>query len=233
MNKKRGWAVSIPGKAGVHPRVPASAPSLIRALYQRQRKGHTGSPLADRVLFSARVQWTSFYPRLAPGCSEPPPGRGAAAEKVFRHLLELDRRLNWAADREGRGGGRTLGGEAKAEAGVSLPLPSSPHDADLRGMVVEVMRLTVQLWAESTGSTRAELARRSGQWSVYVNEDGWERTQGLDRYLDIVTLPSHPRIRKVLSTADFVVVSCLEPAPLRVRLQDSLAGLRDACSSGA
>ncbi|MCM0083259.1 hypothetical protein L4X63_16865 [Geomonas sp. Red32] len=216
--------------------MPASAPSFVRALYQRHRKGHHSSPVADRVLFSGRLQWASFFPRPAPGHPvKPYLERPMAAEKVFRHLLELDRRLSWAAERGARGGGDAIGGMkgTRGQAAQSPRPPFSAHDADLRGRVVEVMRLAIDLWAESTGSTRAELARKSGQWSVYVNEDGWERTQGLDRYLDTITLPPHPRIRKVLSTADFVAASCLAPVHLRDRLQDSLAGLRDACSSCA
>jgi hypothetical protein len=99
-------------------------------------------------------------------------------------------------------------------------------DQEMRDLVVETMRLSLELWLESTRSSKAELARRSGQWSVYVNQDGWERTQGFDRYLDIVTLPDNPRMKKVLRTADFVLKSCPDPPSLRQRLGDTLLRLR-------
>jgi hypothetical protein len=99
-------------------------------------------------------------------------------------------------------------------------------EKELRRLVVETMRLSLDLWAESTRSSKAELARRSGQWSVYVNQDGWERTQGLDRYLDMVTLPDNPRMKKVLCTGDFVVRNCSESSPLRQRLEKALEYLR-------
>jgi hypothetical protein len=99
-------------------------------------------------------------------------------------------------------------------------------DQQMRALVVETMRLSLELWVESTRSSKAELARRSGQWSVYVNQDGWERTQGLDRYLELVTLPDHPRMKKVLRTADFVLQNCQDPRSLRERLEEALFRLR-------
>ncbi len=48
----------------------------------------------------------------------------------------------------------------------------------------------------------------------------WERTQTMDKYLDVHTLPQRPNWQKVLATAAFVLSRCSTPSPLR----DSLAG---------
>lgn len=96
-----------------------------------------------------------------------------------------------------------------------------------RQMIVKVMQLALDLWTETTLSTKADLARRSGQWAVYVNQDGWERTQTLDRYLALHTLPARPRLKKVLLTGDFVLANAPAETPLRQRCATALAGLRE------
>jgi len=88
------------------------------------------------------------------------------------------------------------------------------------------MKLALDLWAEATQTTKADLARRSGQWAVYVNQDGWERTQTLDRYLALDTLPAKPRLKKVLCTVDFVLSSATAETHLRRRLETALEQLR-------
>ncbi|HIJ90315.1 MAG TPA: response regulator [Deltaproteobacteria bacterium] len=95
-----------------------------------------------------------------------------------------------------------------------------------RRLIVETMKLALDLWCEATRTGKAELARRSGLWSVYVNQDGWERTQTLDRYLTIDTLPASPRLKTVLQTVDFVLESCPDPTPLHQRLVAARAHLR-------
>lgn len=96
-----------------------------------------------------------------------------------------------------------------------------------RQMIVKVMQLALDLWAEATLSTKADLARRSGQWAVYVNQDGWERTQTLDRYLSLHTLPARPRLKKVLLTGDFVLANAPAETSLRKRCASALARLRE------
>ncbi|MHB8762799.1 MAG: ATP-binding protein [Deferrisomatales bacterium] len=95
-----------------------------------------------------------------------------------------------------------------------------------RRRIVETMQLALDLWADATQTDKAELARRSGQWSVYVNQDGWERTQTLDRYLALDTLPANPRLKKVLRTAEFVLEACPAPGAGRLRLAAAVESLR-------
>ncbi len=88
------------------------------------------------------------------------------------------------------------------------------------------MQLALDLWAEATQTTKAELARRSGLWAVYVNQDGWERTQALDRYLTFHTLVTKPRLKKVILTGEFVLANALSDTPLRRRLVSMLKQLQ-------
>lgn len=110
---------------------------------------------------------------------------------------------------------------------MSRELTPELTEQEQRKLIVETMKLALDLWAESTQTTKAELARRSCQWAVYVNQDGWERTQTLDRYLSLDTLPLKPRLKKVLHTVDFVLSSAPDN-PLRRRLEAALERLRKA-----
>ncbi|MCG8038590.1 MAG: ATP-binding protein, partial [Candidatus Thiodiazotropha taylori] len=104
-------------------------------------------------------------------------------------------------------------------------LPGDGLD-DRRVLAVEVMKLSVAYWSETTGTTKIELAIASKLWKVYTNQDGWERTQTLDKYLSLDTLPANPRWKKVMATADFVLSSSDQPSSLRERLEPALAQLR-------
>ncbi|WP_319468646.1 response regulator [uncultured Pseudodesulfovibrio sp.] len=74
---------------------------------------------------------------------------------------------------------------------------------DKRPLAVRVMNLAVDCWTESTGTQKADMAEQSGLWNVYMERDGYFRTQTLDKYLEEGTLPGKPRWKKVLATADF------------------------------
>jgi len=73
---------------------------------------------------------------------------------------------------------------------------------------VTVMTLALDLWVDETGTTRVDLAEQSGIWKVYMNHDGFERTQTLDKYLNIKKFPRFPRWFKIYQTVDFVLLSC-------------------------
>lgn len=109
---------------------------------------------------------------------------------------------------------------------MSRELTPGLPEQEQRKLIVETMKLALDLWAEATQTTKADLARRSGQWAVYVNQDGWERTQTLDRYLALDTLPAKPRLKKVLCTVDFVLSSATAETHLRRRLETALEQLR-------
>lgn len=97
-----------------------------------------------------------------------------------------------------------------------------PLPTDRRFLAVKVMNLCFDYWIECSGADKFDLARDSKLWTVYTNLDGWERTQTLDKYLDVSTLPKRPNWKKVVATVDFVLSSCLEPSPLRENLERSL-----------
>lgn len=110
---------------------------------------------------------------------------------------------------------------------MSRELTPELPEQDQRRLIVDAMKLALELWSEATGTAKADLARLSGQWAVYVNLDGWERTQTLDRYLSIDTLPAKPRLKKVLCTGDFVLSSAHGDTPQRQRLATALDHLRN------
>jgi len=95
-----------------------------------------------------------------------------------------------------------------------------------RHLAVEVMNCALTYWTESTGLTKAELAHQSRLWKVYTNMDGWERTQTLDKYLDIEIFPKKPLWLKIFKTAEFVLANDDKPSALRTRLEVLLARLR-------
>lgn len=105
-------------------------------------------------------------------------------------------------------------------ARVDLHLqPLLPRSKDRRFLAVKVMNLCVDYWIECTGASKFDLARDSKIWTVYTNPDGWERSQTLDKYLDVKTLPQRTNWRKILATADFVLASCFTPSVLRETLE--------------
>lgn len=97
----------------------------------------------------------------------------------------------------------------------------TPHD-----LTVVVMNLTMDYWVANTKTSRVELAEQSGLWTVYIGKDGWARTQTLDKYLSKTTLPSRPRWKNVVNTAEFVLTACRGHSPLRKDLEKALARLR-------
>ena len=79
---------------------------------------------------------------------------------------------------------------------------SMTRDMDLEGrrtLALQVMRVALEYWTESTGTTKFEMARQSKLWHVYTNRDGWERTQTQDQYPDPGIFPKRPRMKKVIT----------------------------------
>ncbi len=103
----------------------------------------------------------------------------------------------------------------------------SPNGGDVNKQlsIVNTMNLGVDYWCQNTHSSKSELARKSALWKVYTNEDGWDRTQTMDRYLNIETLPRHPRLKQVKRTANFVLTYCHQHNELRQKLECALAEL--------
>jgi CheY-like chemotaxis protein len=72
--------------------------------------------------------------------------------------------------------------------------------------ITQLMNTSIECWRSFSGGNRANLAESSGIWKV--NVDGTSlRTRTLDRYLKVETLPTHPKLERVLATAKFVLES--------------------------
>ncbi|MGD9162173.1 MAG: ATP-binding protein [Desulfobacteraceae bacterium] len=111
-------------------------------------------------------------------------------------------------------------------ARVNQSLTQNLDSGNKRGLVLEVMTLALAYWTEATGSTKFELAVQSRLWKVYTNQDGWQRTQTLDKYLHLQTIPQRPNWRRIIQTADFVLANCDSPSPAREQLETALVRLR-------
>jgi two-component system, sensor histidine kinase ChiS len=98
-------------------------------------------------------------------------------------------------------------------------------ETDRRSAAVAAMRTALKCWQEETGASKAELAKQSELWSVYVDRDGGERTQTLDKYLSPESLPKHPRYEIVIKTGEFVLNACDLSPQNREDLEASLAHL--------
>ena len=101
------------------------------------------------------------------------------------------------------------------------------NPASLPERIVDLMNRTIHYWVESTGRTKADLAEESQIWRVYPDHNGWRRTQTLDKYLDIHTLPKSPRITEVLKTAYYVLKTCRTPSARRDQLEAAVKRVRE------
>jgi len=125
----------------------------------------------------------------------------------------------------------SLTGEGKIQVQTrTLPNENRPVSnsvgPDKNELGARAMNLAIHLWHHETGMTKIDLAQQSGIWKVYVNKDGYERTQTLDRYLDAKKFPKLPRWISVHDTVDFVLQSCKTPSPLRNQLETSILVLK-------
>ncbi len=118
--------------------------------------------------------------------------------------------------------------QAKEEAPAHERSKTEPSPQDKRLLAVRVMNLAVDCWLVCTRTGKAELARQSGLWNVYMEKDGYCRTQTLDIYLSESTLPHRPRWHKIHATAEFFLAACDdENVPLRSELEQGLNELKD------
>lgn len=100
------------------------------------------------------------------------------------------------------------------------------QDIEKNQMAVIVMNQALEYWKEATGLTKADLAEQSGLWKVYMNKNGFERTQTLDKYLDSEKFPKNPRWSQIYKTVDFVLLSCDLPSSKRKELEARFSGLK-------
>lgn len=135
----------------------------------------------------------------------------ATYAEVFSRTDKLSRNLQKARQK--------LAEIDKANRGVLSPRDS---EAVKRELAVLVMNLSIKFWDEATGGNRADLAEQSGIWSIYIEKDGYARTQTLNKYLSQSTLPDRPKWKNVLATANFVLNSFDKPSPQRLELEKVL-----------
>ncbi|CCO25513.1 7TM diverse intracellular signaling domain-containing protein [Maridesulfovibrio hydrothermalis] len=97
---------------------------------------------------------------------------------------------------------------------------------DRRQLAVKVMNDSIECWEKGTGRDKAGLAVDSGIWNVYLEKDGYARTQTLDRYLCAETLPLRPRWKNIYATAEFVLVNCTQQTDCYSELEKSIIRLK-------
>ena len=102
---------------------------------------------------------------------------------------------------------------------METAIASLPGDLDKKQLGARAMNLALEYWQEATGLTKIDLAEKSGIWKVYMNKDGYERTQTLDKYLDIKQFPKQPRWNKIYQTIDYVLLACKTPSRLKQELE--------------
>lgn len=96
----------------------------------------------------------------------------------------------------------------------------------LRSLLVTIMSLSLRYWNQTLQKSKVELAEESKLWNVYIDSNGTLRTQTLDRYFNIATLPKNPRWRNVLQTAYYVLQFCPNSAPkIKTELESKLTVL--------
>ncbi|MBL8026796.1 MAG: 7TM-DISM domain-containing protein [Fibrobacteres bacterium] len=80
---------------------------------------------------------------------------------------------------------------------------------DKTQLAVKLLQKTMTLWEKSyPDKGKIGFARESELWQIYMNRDGWERTQTLDKYLNADTFPQKPRWSKVYSTVEYILANC-------------------------
>jgi len=108
---------------------------------------------------------------------------------------------------------------------LNRTLSMTEGEPDRRLAAVSVMQTALKCWRETTGASKADLAKGSQFWAVYMDKDGWERTQTLDKYLSPDRLPKHPRYGKVIRTGEFVLNACDLSHEAREKLEAALMRL--------
>jgi two-component system sensor histidine kinase ChiS len=90
-----------------------------------------------------------------------------------------------------------------------------------------IMISTVALWKEATGREKWDFAEASGLWKVHPDEDGWQRTATLDKYLDFRKMPQFPRWQTIFESARFVVAEARKQGCRSERIAVIEANIRE------
>ncbi len=90
-----------------------------------------------------------------------------------------------------------------------------------RQELVKVTQEVLQAW-EAEGGSKVAFAQQFG-WGAHQDGTVW-RTRGLDRYLDLASLPANPRVRKTVSSLQ-AALEALPESPTHMQLQNRLDAL--------
>ncbi len=102
-------------------------------------------------------------------------------------------------------------------------------DAAGRQLLVQLLRLSLNLWERYTGKGKTELAEESKCWRVYL-DGGTVKTRTLDKYLSPKSLPENPRWRSVIRTANFVMAKCTMESADQKQLSAIIKDIEDRFS---
>lgn len=115
----------------------------------------------------------------------------------------------------------------QAEPRIStLSLSESEQAEQIRHQLIELMHLALQMWEESTQTSKLELAQQSKIWSVGI-DDGRIRARAMERYFGLNTLPQKPRWRSVVRTCNYVLQKCQGKSLYREELEGKLKHFQD------
>ena len=89
-------------------------------------------------------------------------------------------------------------------APASNELPDRLH---YRKTTVSLMKQALAVWQSHTKSNKFEFAEQSGIWRVHLDRSSLQ-TRTLDKYFSIETLPTNPRWRDVVASAEYVLDHC-------------------------
>jgi len=76
---------------------------------------------------------------------------------------------------------------------------------------VQLMKQALSVWQAATEKNKFDLAEQSGIWRVHLDRSSLQ-TRTLDKYFSLETLPTNPRWRDVIATAEFVHEQCADGA---------------------
>lgn len=111
---------------------------------------------------------------------------------------------------------------------TAMPEQETPIE-EPKEIVVRTLRTALIAWERYTHQSKADLAEQSRCWRVYI--DGTTaKTRTLDKYLSIKTLPSKPRWRAVIKTANYVIDHCQLSAEDHDELTQLIQAVDDAYS---
>ncbi|MFT5234864.1 MAG: tetratricopeptide (TPR) repeat protein [Shewanella sp.] len=109
---------------------------------------------------------------------------------------------------------------------LSTIISENEQAEQIRHQLVELMHLALQMWEESTQSSKLELAQQSKIWSVGI-DDGRIRARAMERYFGLNTLPQNPRWRSVVRTCNYVLQKCQGKSLYREELESKLKKFQD------